>query len=78
MREPTPGRLSNNGVTGVTIRDLTVRDYAGANGNADAGIYAIDGNDDLLVGREHPRLAWGATRYERAGGRRDLEQRGEL
>lgn len=30
----------------MTIRDLTVRDYAGANGNADAGIYEFGGNDD--------------------------------
>jgi hypothetical protein len=36
-------------ITGVTIKKLTVQDYAGASGNADAGIYANGGNNNLLV-----------------------------
>jgi hypothetical protein len=43
------GILINSGVTGVTIKKLTVQDYAGASGNADAGIYANGGNNNLLV-----------------------------
>ncbi|MGB3076111.1 MAG: right-handed parallel beta-helix repeat-containing protein [Chitinophagales bacterium] len=43
------GILINNGVTDVTIRKLTVQNFAGANGNTDAGIYAIGGNSNLLV-----------------------------
>ena len=38
-----------NGVTNVTIKNLTVQNFAGANGNTDAGIYAMGGNNDLLV-----------------------------
>jgi nitrous oxidase accessory protein NosD len=38
-----------NGTTNVTIKELTVRDYAGTNGNANAGIYALGGNNNLTV-----------------------------
>lgn len=41
----------NTGVTNVTIQDLTVRNFAGADGNADAGIYANGGNNYLTVQR---------------------------
>ncbi len=43
------GILINNGITGVTIQNLTVRNFAGANGNIDGGIYAIGGNNDLTI-----------------------------
>jgi len=43
------GITLNTGVTNVTIKDLTVRDYAGANGNVNGGIYAIGGNNNLTV-----------------------------
>ncbi|HMS35109.1 MAG TPA: right-handed parallel beta-helix repeat-containing protein, partial [Ignavibacteria bacterium] len=39
----------NNGITGVTIKRLTVQNYSGAGGNTDAGIYAIGGNNNLLI-----------------------------
>ena len=41
--------MSSNGVKGVTIKNLTVQNFAGANGNIDAGIYAIGGNDKLTI-----------------------------
>ncbi len=43
------GITINNGVTGVTIKRLTVQDYAGSSGNTDAGIYGIGGNNNLTV-----------------------------
>ncbi len=43
------GITINNGITNVTIKKLTVRNFAGASGNANAGIYAIGGNNNLLV-----------------------------
>ncbi|MBK9321067.1 MAG: T9SS type A sorting domain-containing protein [Bacteroidetes bacterium] len=43
------GITINNGITNVTIKKLTVQDYAGSNGNADAGIYGIGGNNNLTV-----------------------------
>jgi hypothetical protein len=43
------GITINNGITNVTIKKLTVQDYAGASGNADAGIYGIGGNNNLTV-----------------------------
>lgn len=43
------GITINNGVTNVTIQDLTVKSYLGASGNANAGIYAIGGNNNLTV-----------------------------
>src|SRR6187551_3904743 len=33
------GITINNGITNVTIKDLTVRDYTGTNPNSNAGIY---------------------------------------
>jgi parallel beta-helix repeat protein len=38
-----------NGITGITIRDLTVQNFLGASGNLDAGIYAIGGNNNLTL-----------------------------
>jgi hypothetical protein len=43
------GIAINNAVTSVTVQDLTVQNFSGANGNTHAGIYAIGGNDDLTV-----------------------------
>jgi parallel beta-helix repeat protein len=43
------GILINNGVTNVSIRRLTVQNFTGANGNSDAGIYAIGGNNNLDI-----------------------------
>ncbi|MBK7965085.1 MAG: right-handed parallel beta-helix repeat-containing protein [Bacteroidetes bacterium] len=43
------GITINNGITNVTIKKLTVQNYAGSNGNADAGIYGIGGNNNLTV-----------------------------
>jgi hypothetical protein len=43
------GITINNGITNVTIKKLTVQDYAGSNGNSDAGIYGIGGNNNLTV-----------------------------
>ena len=43
------GITINNGITNVTIKKLTVKNFAGASGNANAGIYAIGGNNSLLV-----------------------------
>jgi parallel beta-helix repeat protein len=45
------GIAITSGITHVTIRDLTVRNFAGFNGNTDAGIYAIGGNNNLTVER---------------------------
>ena len=39
----------NNGVTDVTIEDMGVQNFDGLNGNADAGIYANAGNDNLTI-----------------------------
>ncbi|MEM9546038.1 MAG: right-handed parallel beta-helix repeat-containing protein [Bacteroidota bacterium] len=38
-----------NNIVGITIQDLTVRNYSGASGNTHAGIYANLGNNDLEV-----------------------------
>ncbi len=43
------GIYINNGITNVTIQDLTVQNFTGAGPNSYAGIYAIGGNDDLEV-----------------------------
>lgn len=43
------GIAINNGITDVTIKKLTVQNFAGTNGNTDAGIYAIGGNNNLTV-----------------------------
>lgn len=47
------GITINTGVTNVTIKTLQVKNYAGLNGNSNAGIYAIGGNDNLLVDYVH-------------------------
>ncbi len=43
------GFYINNGVTGVTIKDLTIQNFAGGGPNANAGVYAIGGNNNLTV-----------------------------
>lgn len=43
------GIAVNNGIQNVTIKNLTVQHYAGSNGNTDAGIYGIAGNNGLSV-----------------------------
>jgi hypothetical protein len=43
------GITINTGITNVTIKDLTVRDYTGTNPNSNAGIYGIGGNNNLTV-----------------------------
>lgn len=43
------GIVIGNGITNVSIRDLTVRNYTGGGPNSFAGIYAIGQNDNLLV-----------------------------
>ncbi|MBK8195611.1 MAG: right-handed parallel beta-helix repeat-containing protein [Lewinellaceae bacterium] len=43
------GITINTGVTGVTIQYLTVQNFAGSSGNADGGIYAVGGNNNLNV-----------------------------
>ena len=39
----------NPGVIDVTIKNLTIQNFTGGSGNNDAGIYAIGGNNNLLV-----------------------------
>ncbi len=39
----------NNGITGISIKNLTVQNFNGASGNLDAGIYGVGGNNNLLV-----------------------------
>ena len=48
---PDSGRgiLVSNGITNVNIRNMTVQNFAGTNGNTHAGIYAIGGNNNLSV-----------------------------
>ncbi|MBL0052703.1 MAG: right-handed parallel beta-helix repeat-containing protein [Bacteroidetes bacterium] len=43
------GIVINNGITNVTIKKFKVQNFMGFNGNQDAGIYAIGGNNTLLV-----------------------------
>ncbi len=43
------GITINSGVTNVTIKKLTVMNYAGASGNTHAGIRAVGGNNNLLI-----------------------------
>ncbi|MDF1697136.1 MAG: right-handed parallel beta-helix repeat-containing protein [Saprospiraceae bacterium] len=43
------GIFIQNGVTNVSIKNVTVQNFAGATGNSDAGIYAVGGNNDLNV-----------------------------
>jgi hypothetical protein len=39
----------NSGITNVSIKRLTVQYFKGSGGNADAGVYAIGGNDNLYL-----------------------------
>ena len=43
------GIFIQTGVEDVTIEDMTIQNFAGANGNTDAGIYANGQNDGLTV-----------------------------
>ena len=43
------GIAINTGITNVSIKDLTIQNFLGSGGNADAGIYAIGGNNNLSV-----------------------------
>lgn len=43
------GIAINTGVTSVTVRDLTVQNYAGSGTNLSAGIYGTLGNNNLIV-----------------------------
>jgi parallel beta-helix repeat protein len=43
------GILINNGVTNVTIQNLTVQNFIGSDGNTHGGIYAIGSNNNLTV-----------------------------
>ncbi|HEX5626046.1 MAG TPA: right-handed parallel beta-helix repeat-containing protein, partial [Saprospiraceae bacterium] len=39
----------NNGIANVTIKDLTIRNYAGNGPNSNAGIFGVGGNNNLTV-----------------------------
>jgi len=43
------GIVINAGKTGVTIQNLSIKNYTGANGNSNAGIYAVGGNNNLTL-----------------------------
>ncbi|MEI2738693.1 MAG: right-handed parallel beta-helix repeat-containing protein [Chitinophagaceae bacterium] len=43
------GITINAGIANVTIEDLTVQNYTGASGNANAGIYGIGANNNLTI-----------------------------
>ena len=43
------GFTLGSGITNVTIRDLTIQNFAGVNGNSSAGVYAPSGNNNLTV-----------------------------
>ncbi|SEJ78047.1 Por secretion system C-terminal sorting domain-containing protein [Dyadobacter sp. SG02] len=43
------GIVINTGKTGVTIQNLSIKNYTGANGNSNAGIYAVGGNNNLTI-----------------------------
>lgn len=43
------GIVINTGKTGVTIQNLSIKNYTGTSGNSHAGIYAIGGNNNLTV-----------------------------
>lgn len=49
------GITINNAITGVTIKDMTVQNFAGSGPNSYAGIYAVGGNNNLMV--ENAKLA---------------------
>ncbi len=46
---PGSGIVLNSGISGITIKNLTVQNFTGTNGNAHAGIYGIQNNNNLLV-----------------------------
>ncbi len=46
---PGSGIYLNNGITNVTIQDLTVQNFAGTSPNSYGGIYGIGGNNNLTV-----------------------------
>ncbi|HRC33576.1 MAG TPA: right-handed parallel beta-helix repeat-containing protein, partial [Bacteroidia bacterium] len=43
------GFYINNGVTNVTIKDLTIQNFVGNSPNGFAGVYAVGGNNNLTV-----------------------------
>ncbi|MGX5855014.1 right-handed parallel beta-helix repeat-containing protein [Dyadobacter jiangsuensis] len=43
------GIVINTGKTGVTIQNLSIKNYTGSSGNSHAGIYATGGNNNLTV-----------------------------
>ena len=43
------GIVINTGKTGVTIQNLSIKNYTGTSGNSHAGIYAVGGNNNLTV-----------------------------
>jgi hypothetical protein len=43
------GITINAGISNVTIRDVTVQNFTGASGNANAGIYGISANNNLTI-----------------------------
>ncbi len=43
------GILLNGGMTNITIQDLTVQNFTGGGGNANAGIYGVASNDNLVI-----------------------------
>ncbi len=43
------GITINNAITNVSIKDMTVKNYAGTSPNSYAGIYAVGGNNNLTV-----------------------------
>ena len=43
------GIVLNNGMTNITIKNLTVQKFTGASGNANAGIYGMGGNNNLKI-----------------------------
>jgi hypothetical protein len=45
----TSGITVLTGITNVTIKNLTVQNFTGASGNANAGIYCIGGNNNLTI-----------------------------
>jgi hypothetical protein len=45
----TSGIYLNNGVTNITVKDLTVQKFIGSGGNSHAGIYGSAGNNNLTL-----------------------------
>lgn len=46
---PGSGFYVNNGITNVTIKDFTIKNFVGSGPNSYAGIYASGGNDNLTI-----------------------------